>query len=265
MQQSDIPGEGPEQNTGHRPPTEIIKKNPRTGPSQGAPKKGKLSYLKGDKAGGRGFDTGIVGLSKGKIFTFLALAVLISLTLSLLIFTLKRDGNTLLVNQMILEESVSAVVTTQETDTGRIDNIIANYATKVDLEALFTPSLYWYLEEELEGYRLYAMASRTGTYVAEVTLIYPTPYSLGTSNLSNAYKYFSGNWTGRDFIPEFVWDESTWKVKSASFYTSSFQLEAGTEWDSSVGTFSATNSYVISAEVMPAVVPSSGGGGGGGI
>jgi len=264
MPQTDTPGGSLEENSGHRPPTEIVKKNPRTGPSQGAPKKGKLSYLKGGRGGG-GVGEGIVGLSKGKIFTFVALAVLISVTLSLLIFTLKRDGNTLLVNQMILEESVSGVVTAQETDSGRIDNIITNYATKDELEALFAPTLYWFLEEELEGYRLYAMASRTGTYVAEITLIYPTPYNLSTSSLVNAYKYFSGNWTGRDFTPEFIWGEDSWEVKSASFYTSSFQLTAGEEWNISLGSFSATNGYLVSAEVMPAIIPSSGGGGGGGI
>jgi len=263
MQALDNPGGGEGPETGHRPPTEIVSKVTRTGANKASAKKGKLSYLKGGKGGG--MDVGIVGFSKGKIFTFLAMAVLISLTLSLLIFTLKRDGNTLIVNQMLLEDSVAAAVAAQEADTGRIDNVIANYATNLDLEALFTPSLYWFLEEELEGYRLYAMASRTGDYVAEVTLIYPEPYSLGTSNLNSAHKYFSGNWTGRDFTPEFVWDGLTWEVKSASFYTSSFELVAGEEWDSSVGTFSATNGYVVSAQVLPAVIPSSGGGGGGGI
>lgn len=232
-----------------------------------------LSYLKPrDRSQGGG--GGLVNLLTTKNVAIIALSVILAIVIGLFVFARQGDALILVKNDQALNEELGKVKTTQDSDTKRIDNIIANYATtqsvstaigSLDLGGFVTSeeldtaignvdvssNCYGYLTEAAGTYTLHVEAN-PGVYMARVSLLYPIPHSLGASNISEAYGIFSSNWTGRAFVPEF---DGTLKVVSASFYTSTFEVVGGT-WSGALGTFTASGSYKVGVGVLPVVVPS---------
>jgi hypothetical protein len=257
----------------HRPPVDLTQE---TGSKESSKKtvhqKGKLRYAGneggGDGGGGklnlgtRGGGGRFRGLGGGKAhsFTMTALAVGISLLLAFLLFTPKSSATTLLANQRYLEGRVNAANANLTQANARIDNIISSYATKafvldnsVTLETLEGYVTLAQLNEatsDMEGYwlvnsTLYAK-SRPGTYMARISLIYPTPYGLNATSPEEASDYFAGNWTGQDFVPEFG---PTYEVVGAFYYTGAFNITES-EWSGSIGNFSAPETYIVGAELI---------------
>ena len=259
----------------HRPPVDLTQE---TGSKESSKKvvhqKGKLRYAgnEGGESGGGKLNLGASrggrfrGLGGGKAhsFTMTALAVGISLLLAFLLFTPKSSATTLLANQRYLEGRVNAANANLTQANARIDNIISSlssiYATKafvldnsVTLETLAGYATLAQLDEatsSVEGYwlvnsTLYAK-SRPGTYMARISLIYPTPYGLNASSLEEALGYFAGNWTGQNFVPEFG---PTYEVVGAFYYTGAFNITES-EWSGSIGNFSAPETYMVGAELI---------------
>lgn len=104
--------------------------------------KGEISYLgKSEGGGGKGPTTS----SKAKLnYTQLAIAVGLSVLIAVIIgnffYASQDDALTLLDNQILLETNQAETNADLATESGRIENIIANYATKSELSGYATTS-----------------------------------------------------------------------------------------------------------------------------
>lgn len=114
-----------------KPPISITELNKKNSEEH---QQGALSYVDPGK-NNRG---GPVSTGKSKInITQLVLAIGLSVLIFVLIsnfwLSSKKDATTLLNNQQILETKQNSIQTTVTQDSGRIDNVIANYATVASL------------------------------------------------------------------------------------------------------------------------------------
>lgn len=252
-----------------------------------APSKGLLSYMgRGSGSGGGpkfGRFSGGGGTFSKQNLILIGLAVLLAFTISLFVFTRQSDSETLLDNQKILQSSIN-------TQKGRIDTILAssyltsdalntallgyakdtdipnlaNYITNTELTGIINKlpthnlTSYAYLTKSSDIYYLH-MEANPGTYIAEISLTYPTPYTLDATSLEDAYSEFGSTWTGRNFFPYFASNGTIWKVVRASFCSNAFDT-TGEIYSTSLGSFNAPGSYTVSVEVLPSVKPGSSGG-----
>jgi hypothetical protein len=230
----------------------------------------RLGGREGKRRGGGSPGRGLKGIS----FINVGLAILVTMGLCTFLFATKGNANTLLGNQRVLETRVNGISAVGTNNSERIDNIIENYATKSSLSGYATTgSLSGYAttsslgsyatKSELNtavanlttdsfwlagtsGNYTFHVDSRPGKYMARISLIYPTPYSLNVTTLEEAYGSFSGNWTGQEFVPEF---NGLLEVVSASYYTGSFNITL-VEYTGIVGNFTAPGTYTISMDLL---------------
>jgi len=98
-------------------------------------KQGGLSYLEGDKTPpGSSGSKGKVNLTQ--LLLSVGLAVLIVIIVGNFTFASKGDASVLLDNQILLESNQAKTAADLKTESGKIDNVIANYATKSELSAV---------------------------------------------------------------------------------------------------------------------------------
>jgi len=238
-----------------------------------------LSYNQegGRRRGGSSRFRGSEGLLSNRNVILVALSVILTIALSLFIFSRRSDAEVLLSNQQILQTTQTSQGVQIDEANGRIDNIVENYATTQALSSAIAGiglssyatinqlnnaianiprdklSCYGYLTGSSGNYTLNVEAS-PGTYMAKISLVYTTPYSLNVTAMDGAYGAFGGNWTGKKFVPEFSINGTTLEVVSSSFYTGSFTV-AVNSWSGLLGSFVAPSGYSILVDVMPILVP----------
>jgi len=116
-----------------KPPVNIKELKNQQGQEEHKP--GELTYIEGNKKGPT-TSSGKAKLNYTQLAIAVGLSVLIAVIIGNFFYTSKDDALTLLDNQVLLEENQQDIRRDLNSETGRVENIIANYATKSELSSV---------------------------------------------------------------------------------------------------------------------------------